>query len=461
MIATTSNRLQIIRSEFSRSWQAGENLFKNKSKMQNFFAITSLIAACLLVYWPVFTHQFQMKWDDQWVVINQYTNDGFTKENLHKILTEFFHGQYAPVNELFYLVIHKFFGFDPFWFHSASLAVHICNVLLVFFLFRKLLKSSSQFDGASIFRIAFITSLFMSIHPFLVEAVSWMAASKCILFALFYILALHTYVNYLITQKLWQYGLTIILFILSFGAKEQAVTMPVCLLLFDFVLKRDLKSNRVWSEKLPFFCLSICFAIITFYSQAYNGEGILSSQTHYPFYQNLVFACYTITEYVIKCILPIRLSYLYPFPNLPGEQMPLYLWLYPFILIFVILAFWKFWTKTWVLFGVAFFLIQISIATNIIPTSRFAIVADRYVYLPSIGIFFLIAYLLDLALQTKSKINYLLLGCTLVYFTSLSIYARQRCNIWHNSYTLKKELNQELKSRNDYNEWIKKKGISN
>ncbi len=458
MFLEDQNTLQLENLTFPLNLSLKNNLpISNTSK--TYYHVICLIAACILVYWPVFSHNFQFAWDDQWVVMNDYTEGGFYKENIAAILTEFYHGQYAPVNEFFYLVLYNLFGYSAFWFHSASLIIHISNVLLLYFLLKKLLRRSAQFEAASISRIAFIASLLMAIHPFLVEPVSWMAASKCILFAFFYLLALHFYLNYITSKNLWYYGLTFVFFIISFGAKEQAVTMPVCLLLFDFILKRDMQSSKVWFEKLPFFCLSICFAIITFYSQAQNGEGILSSQPHYPLYQNLVFATYTVTEYIIKCILPIRLSYIYPFPNLPGEPLPFYLWLYPVVLLFVTVGFWKFWSKPWIFFGIVFFLIQISIVSNVIPTSRFAIVADRYVYLPSIGIFFLIAYVLDSALQKKNKFRYLLLGCSLVYFICLGTYARQRCTVWHNSDTLKKELKQTIESRSDYNEWIKKNSI--
>jgi hypothetical protein len=68
---------------------------------KNVYSFAILILACLLAYFPTFYNQFQDFWDDQWVVMNDYTVDGFTLKNLQKILTEFYHGQYAPVNQLF------------------------------------------------------------------------------------------------------------------------------------------------------------------------------------------------------------------------------------------------------------------------------------------------------------------------------------------------------------------------
>jgi hypothetical protein len=129
--------------------------------------------------------------------------------------------------------------------------------------------------------------------------------------------------------------------------------------------------------------------------------------------------------------------------------------MYPVILIFITVGFWKFWKKKWVTFGILFFLIQITTVSNIIPTSRFAIIADRYMYLPSIGLFFLLGYIFNEAIQRKRTIRYLLLAFSIIYVGCLSLYAQQRSRVWKNSDTLKKELKQTITNRPDYKEWLK------
>lgn len=445
-----------VQRSISRLNSPIRTIFQTKLPPKNYYYVLGFISLCLLIYGPVIFHQFQFYWDDQWVVMNDYTEGGFNIENIVAILTEFYHGQYAPVNQLFYLTLYNLFGYNALWFHTASMGIHIFNVILLFFLIKKLLSANGQFGVSKVMRISLITSLLMVLHPLMTESVCWMSASKCLLFTLFYLMALHAYVNYLTTKKYWHYILTLLFFIFSFGAKEQAVTLPLCLLLFDFMYKRDLQQANIWFEKLPFFCLSICFGIVTFYSQAFNGEGMLSDQVHYKVYENVVFGAYTVIEYLIKIILPLKLHYIYPFPYLPGEPLPLYLLIYPVLLIAATVTFWKFWSKKWVFFGVAFYLIQISIVSNVIPTSRFAIIADRYVYLPSIGIFFLLAYLLDSALTQNGRLRTVILTGILAYFVSLSFYARQRVMVWQDSFTLKKELRENLHNRADYKNWVKK-----
>jgi hypothetical protein len=214
------------------------NIFKN-----NLWLSVSLVLVSCIVYYPTFNNQFQNFWDDQWVAINHYTKDGLTRKNLWAILSEFYHGQYAPVNQLYYTLLHALFGYNAMAFHGMCLLIHILNVLLVFSLIKKLLSLNKGFDELSVQRIAYFTAVLFAIHPFLVEAVAWIAASKIILYALFYLIALHCYLKYTVALKLKYYLLTLLFFIISFGAKEQAVTLPVCFILIDYALNRNLKTR--------------------------------------------------------------------------------------------------------------------------------------------------------------------------------------------------------------------------
>ncbi|HEU0227675.1 MAG TPA: hypothetical protein VFQ86_08055, partial [Arachidicoccus soli] len=270
-------------------------IYKHKYKMDNLykkFSIWVLIISPLLVYWPTFSNQFQMHWDDWWVVMNDYTENGINKDNLIQIFVQFYHGQYAPLNETYYLLLYNIFGYNAFVFHFASLLIHMCNVVLVFFLIKRLLQFSFSLKASSVLRVSFITALLMSIHPFSVEPVAWIAASKCLLYTLFYLLALHTYLSFIIKQKWFFYVSTLFLFVLSFGSKEQAITLPGCLLLFDFITKRSIRNTTVWLEKLPFLIFAFVFIVVTFLSQKQNVDGILSHSITYPWYQNVVFASY-------------------------------------------------------------------------------------------------------------------------------------------------------------------------
>lgn len=421
-----------------------------------YFPVSILILCIGALYWPVFSHKFLLNWDDQWVVINYYTDQGLKADNLWNVLTEFYRGQYAPVNEFHYILLYSLFGYSPFWFHTASLLIHMANVVLLYLLINKLLTNNGTFETLSIRRISFFTALLMAIHPFLVEAVAWLSASKILLYSFFYLISLHCYLRYASRHQKKDYLLCMLFFIISFGAKEQAITLPVCLLLFDYALGRNLRKISTWAEKIPFLALSLFFGIVTMLSQRVANEGVLSDQAQYPFYQNVLFACYTVVEYLIKCVVPLNLSYIYPFPIQIGEELPWRFWFYPFIIVLVSVLLYDFWRQKWVFFGISLFLIHIMLVSNIIPLARYAIVADRYVYVSSIGIFFLISFLLNKFMELRSKHMGTGVALFIVYIAALSLYTSQRVRIWRDSETLKMEIKEQLEKRADFEELKKK-----
>jgi hypothetical protein len=427
----------------------------------NLVVVLLLTAAVLLVYHSVFSHQFQMHWDDQWVVTNFYTENGLTARNLVEIFTEFFHGQYAPLNQLSYTLLYAAAGSDynPVWFHTFSVILHTLNVVLTYFFIKNLLTQGGGFTKKSVQTIAFCTAFIMAVHPFLVEAVAWMAASKILIYSFFYLLALNTYLLYLRKRNIWYLVLIFFLFICSFGGKEQAVTLPVCLLLIDYILQGTLKKRGIWLEKIPFFLLALAFSYVTLLSQKENGVGLLTDIKKYPFYQNVIFGSYALTEYFVKCLIPVKLSFVYIFPNPIGTAVPLRFWIYPPLLIIIFVTLRDVMKNRWILFGVVFFIIHLAVTLHIIPISRFAIVADRYAYIASIGVFFLISYYFDIAIRSAKYRNAAFVLLT-VYLTYLGGYTNKHAKVWHDSDTLKKEVLDEVKKHDELNNKLKTHGTN-
>ena len=126
----------------------------------------SLALAVFAAHFPILGNDFLYFWDDQWVVMNRYTESGINFNNLWAILTEFYHGQYAPLNESLYLILYTFFGYNPFWFHLASLLLHSANVLLVYFCIKLLLGIYRRFVVEHKKLTAFFTALIFALHPF-------------------------------------------------------------------------------------------------------------------------------------------------------------------------------------------------------------------------------------------------------------------------------------------------------
>jgi len=412
-----------------------------------------LIVVGFLVYYPILSNQFLDYWDDQWVVMNHYTEGGINFQNIWNILTEFYHGQYAPFNEFLYLFLYTAFGYNPFVFHLASLIIHVINSCLVFILLKKILVLSGKVELVKVQLIAFITAFIFCIHPFNVESVAWMSASKIIVYALFYFLATYTFLLFLERGKIRYYIYTIILFTFSFFGKEQAVVFPLWLVLLYWIANYRLSDKKIWIYLIPFFILSIAFGLITIYSQYADGGGVLSDKADYLFWQRIVFACYSWFEYIWKTILPFKLSYLYPFPSIIGEPLPNWLLFYPVFLIIVLTAFWKFLKQRPLLYGLLFFTIHLAVALHIIPLSHFVIVADRYAYISVVGITFIISYytiqLYNYVKTKKAKsIILVVLSSYLLYF---GIYAHKRTYTWYNVDTLKKEIRGLIQEQKDDN----------
>lgn len=150
----------------------------NNKKWQIIF----LVIATLLVYYPILENDFLYQWDDQWMVMNQYTEGGWNLSNLERIFTEFHGKQYGPINELLYLGVYSLCGYSPKEFHFACLFIHLLNVLLVYFVLLQLLRDSKRVGNVNIQLISFFTALIFAVHPLNVEAVAWISASKVIVY---------------------------------------------------------------------------------------------------------------------------------------------------------------------------------------------------------------------------------------------------------------------------------------
>lgn len=411
----------------------------------------SLLAITLIVYAPSFSNEFQVGWDDHIIVINPYTSGGFAPGNLWAIITQFYAGQYAPLNQLYYTTIYSLFGYDAFWFHLFSIVIHYVNVLLVYSLVKKILEWTKEQNDIMRYQAPFITALLIAIHPFLVESVAWVSASKVLIYTALYILAIRAYINYLESGTFRFYLYTIALFTLSFAAKEQSVTLPLCLLLIDYMHGRDITKRKVWLEKLPLVVLTLLFAYITIQSQVEDVPGFVAEKKHYPFYQNVLFGCYAVTEYLVKCLVPVKLEHLYLFPNGTTEQIPVRFWLYPVLLVVAIASLWSFFKKKWVVFAACFFVIHLIPVLHIIPISRLSIVADRYVYVASIGIFFFIAYWFSWLIG-NSQHKKVLIGAAIFYVVSLSAYANHRTRLWHDVDSLRGDFMKKLKKSIELNQ---------
>lgn len=395
--------------------------------------IISIVLIAIAVYASIVGHDFLYEWDDHWVVINKYTEAGLSMSNLRAIFTEFYNGQYAPFNELSYVLIYTLFGYSAMAFHIVSILWHVTNTVLLFLFLNRLLKMipDNPLLGQSA-NIAWVCALLWAAHPVNVEPVAWVSASKILVYAFYYLAALLLYLYYIERPGLGKYFGLLALFVASFLGKEQAVVLPIAFLSVDYVTKRDEKIGYLLLEKTPFLILTLFFGIVTIVSQQDGGNMPI-----YSLWQRLIFCAYTLYEYMVKTILPLNLMYLYPFPISPKGSMPIMMYIYPLLVMAATYLIYVYRKERILVFGALFFVVHLLVAVHLISISRNAIVADRYNYLAMVGPLLVIAYYLCLWAQKRRKWARLTVGLYFAYLCTYTIIYQQN---WDNSEHVKRHV---------------------
>lgn len=407
--------------------------------------------AIAFTLWRVLLHSFLIGWDDQWFVLNHYTSNGLAAKNLYLIITTFYYGQYAPINQLYYTTIYEFFELRPFAFHIGSLVLHGINVVLIYYFLKNIGCKLFHHEDLKNRQIAFLATFIFAISPINLESIAWVAASKVLLYAFFYLLALNFYCWYLKTTNPVWYHLIFLCFVLSFGSKEQAITLPISLILIDYVYDRHLYNIKIWYEKAPFIILSLLFGLITIQSQL---ALYVERAEFYRWDQRIILSMYTFTEYFVKSLFPLRISYLYPFPFQIGEDVPKWMWIYPVFIPIILFWLFNFVKKKWIVFGLCFFVLHLLIVLNLFSLSRFSVIADRYAYIATIGLYFILSTIVVKYCFTFKK-RYSYVTVLTIYLFLLISYTSLHSKVWNNSITLKEELRTVIQGRSDYANWLR------
>lgn len=414
--------------------------------------IILLFVIVVLVYYPIFYNDFVFMWDDGWQLFTRTTESGFEWNNIVNIFMYTFRNQYFPVNQFFYLLVYTLGGgYNPLSFHCFSLFIHFSNSVLVYFLIIKLLQITKKVAVNKIRLISFVTAVLFIIHPANVESVAWVSASKVLIYSFFYLLSIYMYINYKEKNKKKYLIFSLFLFLLSFGAKEQAVILPLCLYVIDWFLGKLPNKRSIWNEKIFYWILAICMGVFTVYISRLNN----SIEQEYPIVERIIYASYSYMEYVFKWIFPVNLLYLYPFPSLPNEPIPFWITLYPLFLLIIVVSLKDIISNYWFLkFGVLFFTVNLLLVLHFIPLPRLAIVADRYLYIPSIGLSFILSYVLVSLFFIKNRFRIYFIAVIFIYLGYCVCYTHKQIQVWRNSETLKEKVHNLLQERNDNTEIV-------
>ena len=355
-----------------------------------------LLLAVVLLYSPVSHYGFIQFDDFAYVSMNPHVRTGLNSANLRWAFTTFEVANWHPVTWLSLMLDCQIFGLDAPAHHLVNVALHAANVLLLFFLLQR--------GTGAVWRSFFVATLF-AVHPLNVETVAWVAERKSLLCTLFSLLTIAAYA-WNVRRPTWKrYLLVIAAFALALMSKPMAVTLPLALLLLDYWPFERYSGvpflRKWWSlaiEKLPLFLMSAASAVMTMV--AAHAGGAFAETAALPILFRIENAALSCVAYIGKTFWPARLSIFYPFPQFP---LPLPNVIASIALLAAItLAVLYFHRSRYLVVGWMFFLITLIPVIGIVQVGRQAM-ADRYTYVPCIGLFVIIAWgLAELASASRT-----------------------------------------------------------
>jgi len=359
--------------------------------------------------------------DMDYIVNNPHLKD-FSINGIKNIFTSFYAANYHPLTTLMWAVEYRVFGNSAQSYHLINLLIHLLNIFLVFYFVKNLLQKNST---------ALLVALLFAVHPMHVESVAWISERKDVLYTFFFLSSLIFYLKYIRNNYSLKFiGVAFMMFLLSLFSKSAAVTLPVILFVIDYYLKRNF-SKKMILEKIPFFALSLIFGIIALTSQHEAIHAYITPD--FPFADRIFFTSYAVAYYFLMVIFPFHFSVLHFYPEQVAGGLPLVYYLSLLVIVALVVLLLK--AKKYrglLALGFGFFLVGISLVIQLIPVGQ-AIVAERYTYVPYIGLFMIIS---DIGLNFSpglKKIFLVLMAC-LCLFYCVSTY--QRNFVWKSSLSL-------------------------
>lgn len=347
-----------------------------------------LIAATAAVYGQVIGFRFVNLDDNHYITENPAVLQGLTPQGILWAFTTFHADFWHPLTWLSHMLDVELYGLWAGGHHLASLLLHLASTVLLFLVLAAMTGANAP--------SAAVAGLF-ALHPLHVESVAWVAERKDVLSTLFFMLTLLAYARYCRTGRWAHYGVVVLFFVLGLMAKPMLVTVPLVLMLLDiWPLRRfdlrALKSRealRLLEEKVPLLVIGFLFGIVAIVAQIKSGQATPFAGGH-PLWARIVNALVSYGAYLGLTAWP---SGLVPFYPHPGEQVPL--WKAGLSLSAISAAGGFAWRRRvsnpYLLVGLLWYLITMLPVIGILQVGWHAM-ADRYTYIPLIGIFIMAAW---------------------------------------------------------------------
>jgi tetratricopeptide (TPR) repeat protein len=413
-----------------------------------------LFAIVFAVYCPSLGHDFTNYDDDVYVTANPNVQAGLSWAGVRWALTAVSATNWHPLTWLSHMLDCQVYGVRPWGHHFTNITLHALNAALLFFLLVGL--TSARWPS-------FVAALLFGLHPAHVESVAWVSERKDVLSTAFFLLTVWAYAKYAagsreqpgaparkdtVNRGRW-YATALGFYLLGLASKPMLVTLPFVLLLLDFWPLQRIRAKSLadspqppgatrWKlvgqlvvEKVPFFCLAAAVSIITFLVQ--RQEGAMVSLAQLPWDSRLQNAVVAYVRYLGLLAWPVNLAVFYPHPG----TWPAVTVIACGLLLVGITAFALFhrWRWPWLVTGWLWFVGTLVPVIGIVQVGRQAI-ADRYTYIPFIGLFFAIAWGAATLARRLSIRPPAVFGLSAVLAGICAAGTVTQLSYWKNSYTL-------------------------
>lgn len=382
-----------------------------------------IIAVTCAVFAPAVRFDF-INFDDPYFIYgNEHVKNGLTLAGFKWAFLSTLDGNWIPLAWFSHMMDVQFYGMRPGMHHLTNILLHALSSGLLFLFLHKITGSVWQ---------CVTVALLFALHPLHVESVAWISERKDVLSAFFLILCLLAYHKYVKLHNAKSYLLALFLYALGLMSKSMLVTTPILLLLIDYypLCRFSSKSFKsIFFEKIPFFLLSVIAGSITYISHS-SANGIVEQYVLWVrIFRSLV--CYLI--YLYKAFLPLNLAVIYPYNPYPPTNLQVFIAATLLVLIttgaFILRQKCPFFIVGWF-----WFFISIMPVIGILQIGDHAW-ADRYFYIPSIGLFVAIVWSIS-TLFKEERWKILRLSLVVLSLLGSVVLTTIQLQKWRNSITL-------------------------
>lgn len=408
--------------------------FPEHHTRRNTYACIFLAVVVVIVFWPVTGYDFVSFDDPQYVSANTFMPDGLTGENIGRAFY-WFYGMWTPLTILSYLGDAELYGIDAGGFHLTNLLFHILNTVLLFLV----LNSMTRSFWASLF----VAALF-GVHPLHVEPVAWISSRKDVLSTFFWFATMGLYLRYARKPDMGRFVLVVLSFTLGMLAKPMLMTLPFVLLLLDYwplgrITVEDLQSSagrKRLGEAVIEKCVLLpivpaCF-IVTYFTQ--KSSGAVSDFTTMPLLSRIGNAVVGYAAYIVDTIWPAGLAFLYPLP-LDGHPVLIVAAAGVFLAVATAGAVLCFRKRPYVLVGWLWYIGTLVPVIGLIQLGS-QTRADRYTYVPLIGLFIVVAWALAEWIERRPRHARGVGALCAAVLIALMLVSSRQVTHWANSETL-------------------------